>query len=123
MNTCKYILKKGEREGGVCGAGCRNGEFCKSHSERRWKWNKQYYNLNRDQNLNYQKEYKKKYKEEISIQKKKSRCKHWDTVLLNKCRSTDKKHNRYFNLNVEWINKILENQEYKCFHCSKFFVT
>jgi len=41
---------------------------------------------------------------------------------VKNCKSHDKRDNFYFNLDTEWINKILNHQEYKCFHCSNFLL-
>jgi len=60
-------------------------------------------------------------KEKIVITKK-SRSQHWDTRLLLGCRLNDKTHNKYFDITEEWINKILNHQNWKCFHCSKYLL-
>jgi hypothetical protein len=53
---------------------------------------------------------------------KKSRCKNWVTMLVNNCKKHDKAQNRYFDLTEKWINKILDHQEWCCFHCDKYLL-
>jgi hypothetical protein len=145
MNTCQWVLKRGEHKGEICGAGCRNGNFCKNHSEKRREWHKQYgkmykkeyYQQNRERLRQYTKKYEqdnrekillkhkqyyKKNKEELLKQSKKYKNKVVLSVLVWNCKAHDKKYNRYFNLTEEWVKKILDHQEWKCYHCDQYLL-
>jgi hypothetical protein len=85
----------------------KNKEWLHNNKERNNEWYRKYYHEN------------KEHKKEIQ---KKSKCKNWQTTLVNCCRGHDRRDNRYFNLDIKWIDKLLENQEWHCFHCNKYLL-
>ena len=48
--------------------------------------------------------------------------KHWDNRLLRTCKQIDKNENRLFNLDEEWIKRMLEVQNGICYQCSYPFL-
>jgi len=65
FNKCKYVYKKGTREGEICNASCK-GEYCKNHNENRNKYCSKYYGKRNDLKS------KLTFKEKISKMKKMS---------------------------------------------------
>jgi len=145
MNTCQWVLKRGERKGEICGVGCRNGNFCHSHTETRREWLKQYDKIknkvyyqenkericqnvkkyaheNREKIILKHKQYYKKNKKEILKQSKKYKNKVVISVLVWNCKAHDKKFNRFFNITEEWVKKVLDHQQWECYHCNKYLL-
>ncbi len=85
----------------------KNKEWIKNNKEKNNEWYRKYYHEN------------KEHKKEIQ---KKSSCKHWDAKLIKTCRGHDKRDNRYFNLDIEWIKKMLNHQQWQCYHCEKYLL-
>jgi len=54
---CKYVFKKGDKEGETCGRNCR-GDFCKDHNAHRQTYSKKYYT--KKNNIASKKNYKDK---------------------------------------------------------------
>jgi len=106
---CDWKFVNGPKKGTICNKRVKIDERtkCFKHCKECYEWNK---------------EYKKNHKEEISIKNKKYKCKKWDSRLVSNCKKIDKIYNNYFNLDIEWINKILNHQEWKCYHCSNFLL-
>jgi hypothetical protein len=125
---------------------------CWQHCIERKEKVQQYYDLNRDQFLEYKKQYFQDHKEHLTSKskewknknkdilrewykkyyhenkehkkeiQKKSKCKNWQTTLVNSCRVHDRSDNNYFNLDTKWIDKLFDNQEGCCFHCNQYLL-
>jgi len=110
---------------------------CPERKEQAAEYRKLFYEKNREFELSYNKQYVKDNKERIKQQKKERYdnnaieynkiSKQWrrNNVIrqvIHSCKGKDKKYNMFFNLTEEWVKKILDHQEWKCYHCDQYLL-
>jgi len=80
---------------------------------------KEYIIKNKERILDYGEQYRDKHRDLLEKRKEKEKTIPWDENLLLKCQLTDKKYNREFDLDLEFIHIMYEYQGGLCCICGE----
>lgn len=118
---CQHIYRQGANKGKQCQK-TSNEPFCNKHSLKMKEYMKEYQakysKPYRAKNPGYFKAYYMENKERVNEISKKYMSIRWDIRILNNCNIADKKYNREFNLDKDWIDKMLYLQGGYCYVCA-----
>lgn len=114
---CTHIFVKGKKKDTQCKTMTKLGDKCFYHTETRIASNIKHNKVWRENNSEKYAESLRKHRAENKAINKERNRKCWQRILLKSCKGHDKRDNREFNLNVEWINLMLDKQGGYCYHC------
>ena len=132
-DTCKHILVKGQNKGQECRKPTYDSSsICSIHNKKAALKRKEIYQEKKEERkLDYIKNKEQiklhyiKNKEQIKLhyienkdKKKIYNSINYNAILINSCRNSDKKADREFNIDKDFINLMLNKQNGCCYHCN-----